>query len=441
MPSTVPWAVVALTIFSSSDAQKISKTGRCGAKFGLTCHGSSYGNCCSQYEYCGSIGAYCGAGCNDKFGKCSSSSSSVVRSSTGSTSTSSRVTSSNSASIILVTPTRSSSSNTPSSTLKVTPSDRCGKGFGFTCQGSKWGDCCSQYSYCGLTKAYCGDGCQQGFGKCNLVSSPSSPRPISSSISSSTRQTSSSTTLSSTSTSQSSTTSQSSSTILALSSSISTSESVSSIQIASSTSTVVPSSSTGSSTLSTVTIPDASPTPSLCPAPVNLAVNPGFETGLVSPWVVQNAGNQWGITVSAIDGHSSSRYLSGIRLGGMTPVGYSLTQSFILAQTTTIDVSMWIRLTNTVTGQARFNVYIDNLGLGSITNLRGGEGWQKHTAGQKTLSSGIHSITIQCGSAGGPIGLETGIDDITIQIIDPAGASPSCVTGTSTSSAAPEFTG
>ncbi|KAH7350321.1 hypothetical protein BKA66DRAFT_395309, partial [Pyrenochaeta sp. MPI-SDFR-AT-0127] len=51
--------------------------------------------------------------------------------------------------------------------LKVSPNSRCGTGFGFTCQGSQWGNCCSQYSYCGKTNAYCGTGCQAGFGQCN----------------------------------------------------------------------------------------------------------------------------------------------------------------------------------------------------------------------------------------------------------------------------------
>ncbi|KAH7341226.1 hypothetical protein BKA66DRAFT_543947, partial [Pyrenochaeta sp. MPI-SDFR-AT-0127] len=31
------------------------------------------------------------------------------------------------------------------------------------------GNCCSQYGWCGKTTAYCGHGCQKGFGKCNPV--------------------------------------------------------------------------------------------------------------------------------------------------------------------------------------------------------------------------------------------------------------------------------
>ncbi|KAF2023810.1 hypothetical protein EK21DRAFT_49335, partial [Setomelanomma holmii] len=48
----------------------VSKTGRCGSEFGLTCLGSKFGSCCSQYSYCGSSTAYCGEGCKGGFGIC-----------------------------------------------------------------------------------------------------------------------------------------------------------------------------------------------------------------------------------------------------------------------------------------------------------------------------------------------------------------------------------
>jgi hypothetical protein len=35
-----------------------------------------------------------------------------------------------------------------------------------TCQGSVFGNCCSPAGWCGGTAAYCGDGCQSGFGTC-----------------------------------------------------------------------------------------------------------------------------------------------------------------------------------------------------------------------------------------------------------------------------------
>ncbi|KAF1850248.1 carbohydrate-binding module family 18 protein [Cucurbitaria berberidis CBS 394.84] len=134
------WALTALTAVSA----RVSNTGRCGAaNGGLVCTGSSYGNCCSQYGWCGRTSAYCGTGCNSGFGTCSNVASSSARVSTLRTSTRSSSTVSSS--------TRSSSAAAASSTLKVSTSARCGYAFGatggFTCAGSKFGDCCSQYSY------------------------------------------------------------------------------------------------------------------------------------------------------------------------------------------------------------------------------------------------------------------------------------------------------
>jgi hypothetical protein len=36
----------------------VSSDGSCGGSDGNTCQGSSFGNCCSQYGYCGSAAAY-----------------------------------------------------------------------------------------------------------------------------------------------------------------------------------------------------------------------------------------------------------------------------------------------------------------------------------------------------------------------------------------------
>ncbi|KAH8706968.1 hypothetical protein GQ44DRAFT_555533, partial [Phaeosphaeriaceae sp. PMI808] len=60
------------------------------------------------------------------------------------------------------------SPSAPSSTQRVSTNVHCGKeGNGQTCLGTSWGNCCSQYSYCGSTIDYCGTGCQQDFGRCN----------------------------------------------------------------------------------------------------------------------------------------------------------------------------------------------------------------------------------------------------------------------------------
>lgn len=132
--------------------QKISTSARCGADFGgLTCKGSKFGDCCSQYSYwyvasffavvslrrvlipntSGSTKAYCGSGCQAGFGKCNGASAPVSSSRVVSLSSSTR-----------------SSSLAASPTQKLTTNARCGKnGNGQTCRGSKWGSCCSQYSY------------------------------------------------------------------------------------------------------------------------------------------------------------------------------------------------------------------------------------------------------------------------------------------------------
>lgn len=39
---------------------------------------------------------------------------------------------------------------------------------GITCQGSKFGQCCSRYNWCGSTSEYCGTGCQPSFGTCGV---------------------------------------------------------------------------------------------------------------------------------------------------------------------------------------------------------------------------------------------------------------------------------
>ncbi|OAL55238.1 hypothetical protein IQ07DRAFT_480440, partial [Pyrenochaeta sp. DS3sAY3a] len=55
------------------------------------------------------------------------------------------------------------------STQPVSRNARCGATFGGqTCQGSRWGNCCSKWFYCGSTEDYCGpDTCQAGYGQCN----------------------------------------------------------------------------------------------------------------------------------------------------------------------------------------------------------------------------------------------------------------------------------
>lgn len=89
-----------------------------------------------EYGYCGTTNAYCGSGCQPQFGSCGISDPSP------------------------------SDPSQPSPT-KVSRDGLCGRKSGQTCRGSGFGDCCSQYNYCGGTSAYCGEGCQPLYGTCD----------------------------------------------------------------------------------------------------------------------------------------------------------------------------------------------------------------------------------------------------------------------------------
>ncbi|KAH7383774.1 hypothetical protein BKA66DRAFT_549232, partial [Pyrenochaeta sp. MPI-SDFR-AT-0127] len=56
---------------ASAPSAPVSNNGRCGSSFGgQTCQGSSYGNCCSSYNYCGKTDTHCksSSGCQSGFG-------------------------------------------------------------------------------------------------------------------------------------------------------------------------------------------------------------------------------------------------------------------------------------------------------------------------------------------------------------------------------------
>lgn len=137
--------VIALSALPFIVGQSLSTTGRCGTQFGgLTCHGSTFGDCCSTYNYCGSSANHCSTGCQSNFGTCN------------------------------VVPV-----------AKVSTDGSCGGSSGFTCQGSSFGNCCSKYGFCGRTTAYCDSGCNSSFGTCGNVVAISSSRVSSSSAPSS----------------------------------------------------------------------------------------------------------------------------------------------------------------------------------------------------------------------------------------------------------------
>ncbi|KAF2191086.1 carbohydrate esterase family 4 protein [Zopfia rhizophila CBS 207.26] len=111
----------------------ITNDATCGGTNGYTCQGSEFGNCCSPAGWCGSTSDYCGSGCQPEFGTCGTS---------------------------------GTSAPAPTATGQVSTDGKCGSN-GATCQGSEFGNCCSQYGWCGSTVDHCSNGCQSGFGTCS----------------------------------------------------------------------------------------------------------------------------------------------------------------------------------------------------------------------------------------------------------------------------------
>ncbi|KAF2116331.1 hypothetical protein BDV96DRAFT_48310 [Lophiotrema nucula] len=131
---------------------KVSLDGACGSLSGQTCLGSTFGDCCSSYGYCGNTDVYCQAseGCQSGFGDC-------------------------------IAPSPVSSSILPTSTVKVSLDGSCGGTNEYICRGSGFGDCCSPYGWCGSLAAHCGAGCQVSFGSCNASTSATGTAPLPSS--------------------------------------------------------------------------------------------------------------------------------------------------------------------------------------------------------------------------------------------------------------------
>ncbi|KAJ4316401.1 hypothetical protein N0V94_005473 [Neodidymelliopsis sp. IMI 364377] len=139
---------------TSTPTGAVSTDGSCGGTNGYKCSGSSFGNCCSQYGWCGASTDHCGTGCNSLFGNCGTNAnpSSAPASST-----------------------TLSSAPQPTGALKTSTDGSCGASSGFTCTGftldGAKAECCSQYGFCGATADYCGTGCNPLAGNCGSVSS------------------------------------------------------------------------------------------------------------------------------------------------------------------------------------------------------------------------------------------------------------------------------
>ncbi|KAL8364803.1 hypothetical protein RB595_003872 [Gaeumannomyces hyphopodioides] len=126
-----------LLLAGLASAATVSTSGSCGAAAGnATCQGSAFGNCCSPYGYCGGTAAFCGPGCDPKFGTCDAASGGT----NGNIST--------------------------DGTCGGATASGSGSS-GRTCKGSAFGGCCSRYGFCGDADAFCGGGCQAGFGSCS----------------------------------------------------------------------------------------------------------------------------------------------------------------------------------------------------------------------------------------------------------------------------------
>ncbi|KAI8904299.1 hypothetical protein EDD86DRAFT_230030 [Gorgonomyces haynaldii] len=134
----------------------IVTTGQCGPGIGAC----QAGQCCSQYGWCDTAAAYCGTGCQVGYGFTVSSSVSTSKASTVTSSASSSASKTSSA-----TPT--STAGTCPLIAAVVTTGQCGPGIG-ACQA---GQCCSQYGWCDTAAAYCGTGCQVGYGLCDSCKS------------------------------------------------------------------------------------------------------------------------------------------------------------------------------------------------------------------------------------------------------------------------------
>ncbi|KAJ1326026.1 Chitin recognition protein [Microdochium nivale] len=108
-----------------------SPDGSCGGTKQFNCTGATYGACCSSSGFCGDTAGHCsiGTGCQSLFGTCKED------------------------------------------VGNVTLDGHCGPitssgGNNKTCTGATYGACCSAAGFCGDTAGHCGAGCLAGFGNC-----------------------------------------------------------------------------------------------------------------------------------------------------------------------------------------------------------------------------------------------------------------------------------
>ncbi|CAK7228780.1 hypothetical protein SBRCBS47491_007022 [Sporothrix bragantina] len=155
-----------------------STNGMCGNS--TTCAGSGHGSCCSQFFYCGDGIEFCGTGCQSKFGLCFGGFAAAPApvSSPAKSAPAAPATTPAPATTAAPKPTSTAAApNPPASAspspvslppgVSVTTDGSCGNGK--TCQGSTFGNCCSQFGFCGTGDQFCPAivACQPEWGHCD----------------------------------------------------------------------------------------------------------------------------------------------------------------------------------------------------------------------------------------------------------------------------------
>ncbi|ETS83464.1 hypothetical protein PFICI_05340 [Pestalotiopsis fici W106-1] len=184
----------------------VSEEGDCGN--GVTCLGSEFGNCCSQYGFCGNTTDYCGKGCQPAFGSGCLGASSSVSTTTSATATTTSPSTTTSTGVSTSPPSTTATTTTVSTPAPVPPPSTtslpgttttrrststsstssaaaptgtneilvpskdgsCGKGTGYTCLGSDFGLCCTSGNRCALLCLL--TGCQPDYGTCAVLIGP-----------------------------------------------------------------------------------------------------------------------------------------------------------------------------------------------------------------------------------------------------------------------------
>ena len=104
--------------------------------------------------------AHCGEGCDPTLGTCGSSATGAAGTAAVVSSGAAKAT----AKTFLAVSNAVAGVKSPGGPLTVSADGVCGGSV--TCAGSTFGQCCSQYGYCGVSSDYCGQGCNPAFGTC-----------------------------------------------------------------------------------------------------------------------------------------------------------------------------------------------------------------------------------------------------------------------------------